>query len=726
MVARVRVLLLDGRMGVLDYRLPEGMTLAPGDVVEAPLGPRRLQGIVWEGESDAQVADSRLRPVARKLGVPPVPPAIRRLIAFVADYYVAPIGLVARMALPAAAFLGPPAKPVSYRVATGAPEPRAGPRRQLVEALEKLDDSVARTLAGWSQLTGASRARLKGLVESGYLVAAPEEPRLPAAPPLPPVLPLGPRLSEAQQAAADALVDAVRARAFQPFLLDGVTGSGKTEVYFEAVAGAVERGQQVLVLLPEIALTAPWLDRFRARFGFEPVVWHSGLAMAERRAGFARMAAGTARVVVGARSALFLPIAHLGLIVVDESHEPAFKQEDGVFYHGRDVAVVRAREEGVPVVLASATPSLETVENVARGLFRLLSLPDRHGGASLPDVTLVDMRRTPPTRGKWLAPPLVEAIEEALARGEQALLFLNRRGYAPLTLCRACGERIQCPNCTAWMVDHRLAGQLMCHHCGHQVARPESCPACGALDALVACGPGVERLAEEVAARWPGARALIVTSDTVRTAADAANLQAAVAARDVDILIGTQMLAKGHDFPDLTVVGVVDADLGLQGGDLRAGERSFQQVAQVAGRAGRARKPGHVFIQTHQPQAPLMQALGRHDRAGFLAAERAARKVAGMPPFGRLAAILVSAEDKAQAKESAEALRAVAPPMAGIQLFGPAPAPLAVLRGRHRFRFLVQAGRQARLQDWLRQWLASLKLPSAVRVSVDVDPQSFL
>ncbi|WP_448578343.1 primosomal protein N' [Thermaurantiacus sp.] len=721
MVARVRVLLLDGRMGVLDYRLPEGMTLAPGDVVEVPLGPRRLAGIVWEGESDAAVADERLRPVARTLAVPPVPPAIRRLIAFVADYYVAPIGLVARMALPSAALMGPPARPPLYRVAKDAPPTRAGPRRKLVEALGALDDGRPRTLADWARLTAASPARLKGLAEAGVLVVTPDEAPAIAAP-----LPPGPQLSAAQQKAADALLGSVRARAFQPFLLDGVTGSGKTEVYFEAVAAALGEGRQVLVLLPEIALTAPWLDRFRARFGFEPVVWHSGLGIAERRAGFARMAAGTARVVVGARSALFLPVARLGLIVVDESHEPAFKQEEGVPYHGRDVAVVRAREEGVPVVLASATPSLETVENVARGLYRLLSLPDRHGGASLPEVTLVDMRRTPPARGKWLAPPLVEAIGAALGRHEQALLFLNRRGYAPLTLCRACGARIQCPHCTAWMVDHRLAGLLMCHHCGHQGPRPESCPECGALDSLVACGPGVERLAEEVAARWPQARALIVTSDTVRTAADAAALQAAVAAREVDILIGTQMLAKGHDFPELTVVGVVDADLGLQGGDLRAGERSFQQVAQVAGRAGRARKAGQVFIQTHQPEAPLMQALARHDREGFLAAERALRKAAGMPPFGRLAALLVSAEDKARATEAAEALRAAAPPRAGVQLFGPAPAPLAMLRGRHRFRFLVQGGRRVKIQDWLRQWLASVKLPSAVRVSVDVDPQSFL
>ena len=720
MVAPVPVLLLDSPMGVLDYRRPEGLPLAAGDIVEVPLGPRRVAGVIWDGTSDSGVAEARLRPILRKLSVPPVPPAIRRLIAFVADYYVAPPGPVARMALPAAAFMGPPARAARYRLAADAVEPRAGPRRALVEQLSAQPD-VSATLAEWAARSGATPARVRALVKAGHLVEATETERA-RVPPLPP----GPALSSAQQQAADALRAAVREAGFQPFLLDGVTGSGKTEVYFEAVAEAVQRGRQALVLLPEIALTAPWLERFRARFGFDPLVWHSSVPLAERRTSFARIALGEAPVVVGARSALFLPMARPGLIVVDESHEPAFKQEDGVFYHARDVAVVRAREEGVPVVLASATPSLETVENVSRGLYRALSLPDRFGTARLPSVTLVDMRRTPPPRGAWLSPPLVDGIGKALDRGEQALLFLNRRGYAPLTLCRACGERIQCPHCTAWMVDHRLLGLLMCHHCGHQMARPMTCPACAAEDSLVACGPGVERLAEEVAKRWPAARTRIVTSDTVRTAADAEALQTAVAAREVDLLIGTQMLAKGHDFPDLTVVGVVDADLGLQGGDLRAGERTFQQVAQVAGRAGRAAKPGQVFLQTHQPEAPLMQALARHDRDGFLAAEREARRAAGMPPFGRLAALLVSAEDKAVASAAAAQLRDAAPRAAGIQLFGPAPAPLAVLRGRHRFRFLVQAGRQVRLQDWLRQWLAAVRLPSAVRVSVDVDPQSFL
>jgi primosomal protein N' (replication factor Y) len=717
MAARVPVLLLDHRLGFLDYAAGEGGDWAPGDVVEVPLGPRRIPGIVWDRAPDATVPEARLRPIARALPVPPIGTALRRTIEWVADYYVANPGLVARMALPASAFGPAPRVPARYRAASPLPA-LAASRRALAERVAALGE--ARTLAAWAAETGASLARLRGLVAAGVLVETAAE--RPADTPLP----AGPALTPRQAAAAGALRAAVAAGGFQPFLLDGVTGSGKTEVYLEGVADAIAAGRQALVLLPEIALTAPWLQRFEARFGFRPVVWHSGVKPGDRARAFAAIAGGTARAIVGARSALFLPIPNLALIVVDEAHEAAFKQEEGVFYHGRDVAVVRAREEGVPVVLATATPGLETLENVARGRYARLELPDRFGGARLPRVHLVDLVRTPPARGQWIAPPLAQAIDGALARGEQALLFLNRRGYAPLTLCRACGERIQCPNCTAWLVDHRLERRLLCHHCGHGVPRPSACPACGAEDSLVACGPGVERLAEEVAKRWPDASAAIVTSDTVRTQAEAEALVTRVRAREIDLLIGTQMLAKGHDFPELTVVGVVDADLGLAGGDLRAGERSFQQVAQVAGRAGRAAKPGEVFLQTHQPMAPIMQALARHDREAFLVAERAARQAAGMPPFGRLAALIVSAEKADAAEAAANALAAAAPRGPGLEVYGPVPAPLAILRGRHRFRFLVHTHRGLRLQDHLRAWIGAVKLPSAARLVIDVDPQSFL
>jgi len=456
------------------------------------------------------------------------------------------------------------------------------------------------------------------------------------------------------------------------------------------------------------------------------VAWHSDLKASERRAAWAAIADGRAKVVVGARAALVLPFKDLRVTIVDEAHETSFKQEEGVHYHARDVAVMRAREEAATVVLATATPAIETQVQAAKGTYRHLLLPARFGGATMPDIAAIDLRKHPPARGHWLSPPLVDAVSATLANGEQSLLFLNRRGYAPLTLCRACGEKIQCPNCSAWMVEHRLSQRLACHHCGHTTLVPPNCPACGEADSLVACGPGVERIAEEVARLWPEARVAIVTSDTVNSPARAAELVRAVEAREIDVLVGTQMVTKGYHFPELTLVGVVDADLGLAGGDLRAGERTFQQVAQVAGRAGRGAKPGRVFIQTHQPEARLMQALVAGDPRAFYAAETETRRDLGLPPFGRLAAIIVSSEDAAAALAAARAIGAAAPSITDLSVLGPAAAPLAMLRGRHRQRLLVQAPRNLALQRILRDWLGAVPVPSNVRVIVDIDPYSFV
>jgi primosomal protein N' (replication factor Y) len=728
---RGTVLLLQHGLGPLDYLVPDG--LEPGTVVEAPLGPRRVPGVLWDADvfRTKPVEAAKLKPV-RALDLQPVPDAVRKLVAWVADYYLAPPAAVLRMVLPQAAFLAAPRGQAQY-VLGEIPEARNPGRREVLARLEAARGVGPAPLAVWAAAAEARVETLRGLVKAGVLVPVEVAERMPSRRP---ALAAGPTLGVAQRAAAAELVAAVRRRAFQPFLLDGVTGAGKTEVYLEAVASAVADGGpapaasaargQALVLLPEIALTEAWLQRFHRRFGFAPTVWHSGLTPSARRAAFAAITSGEAAVVVGARSALFLGMPGLRLIVVDEAHDQAFKQEESVPYHGRDVAVMRGRFEGCPVVLATATPSLETVEQVARGTYRALSLPARHGGATMPAIHLIDLTQTPPPRGRWVAPPLAQAIEKRLAAKEQSLLFLNRRGYAPLTLCRACGERIQCPNCTAWLVEHRLARRLQCHHCGHAMPTPKQCPSCQAEDSLAPCGPGVERLAEEVAATWPHARALVATSDTIRQPADMGRLVAAVAAGEVDILIGTQMLAKGHDFPNLTLVGVVDADLGLEGGDLRAGERVFQQIAQVSGRAGRGDKPGEVYLQTHQPRARVMQALLKGARDEFLAAEREMRLAAGMPPFGRLAAIVVSAMDAAAAADAAKRLGQAAPVADGIEVWGPGPAPMAMLRGRHRHRLLVHARRTAPLQGYVRDWLGLVEVPSSVRVTVDVDPQSFL
>ncbi|HYM02866.1 MAG TPA: primosomal protein N', partial [Stellaceae bacterium] len=489
---------------------------------------------------------------------------------------------------------------------------------------------------------------------------------------------------------------------------------------------AIERGSQALVLLPEIALSAQWLQRFAERFGAPPAQWHSDLSHRERRSTWRGVAEGKISVVVGARSALFLPFPKLGLIVVDEEHDSSFKQEDGVVYHARDMAVVRASLAKVPIVLVSATPSVETTVNVEQHRYERLHLPARHGAATLPEIRVIDMRRERPERQRFLAPPLVAALGETLAAGEQAMLFLNRRGYAPLTLCRACGFRLQCPNCTAWLVEHRFLGRLQCHHCGHSEPLPPLCPNCGEAASFAACGPGVERLAEEVASRFPAARLAVMASDTLIGPRSAAELVKSVEEHAIDVLIGTQVMAKGHHFPLLTLVGVVDADLGLTGGDLRAAERTFQLLHQVSGRAGRAERPGVVYLQTYMPEHPVMRALVSDDRDRFLAMEAEARREHTMPPFGRLAALIIAGPDDDSADHAARAYARAMPHMPGVEVLGPAPAPLAVLRGRHRRRFLVKTKRGVNIQAVLREWLGRVKVPSSVRVQVDVDPYSFL
>ena len=720
---RARVLLLNPALGPLDYRVDREHVVEPGSIVLAPLGPRQWAGVVWEPEhmpSDAEVGDNRLRPLLGVYDLPPLGAPLRRLIEWTANYYLAPPAAVLRMALASASALEPKRSVTEYRCTGFVPE-RLTPQR--AQALERIGErqGLVRELA---MIADVSDAVVRGLVKAGAIEAVEVSIDDPFVQPDPGHAP--PDLSPEQTAAADVLVEAVRADTSQTFLLDGVTGSGKTETYFEAIAEAIREGRQVLVLLPEIALTEPFLRRFEARFGHQPIAWHSDLRQSQRRRAWRAIAKGEASVVVGARSALFLPYQNLGLIVVDEAHEASFKQEDGVMYHARDVAVMRGHFEGCPVVLASATPAIESRQQVALGRYRELKLPRRFAGAEMPDIAAIDMLADPPPRGRWLAPTLVTAISETLARQEQVLLFLNRRGYAPLTLCRTCGHRFQCPNCTAWMVEHRLSSRLQCHHCGHVMPPPRACPECSEEDSLVACGPGVERIADEVAALFPDARRAIVTSDTIWSPARAADFVARMEANEIDIVIGTQLVTKGYHFPNLTLVGVVDADLGLQGGDLRAAERSFQQIAQVSGRAGRGVKKGHVFVQTHEPRAPVIQALVSGDAASFYAAETASRKSANAPPFGRYAAIIISSEVLDETVETARLISRSAPTVDGMHVYGPAPAPLAMLRARHRQRLLVHARRALDVQDVIRKWLGGLTWPRSVRVAVDVDPYSFL
>jgi primosomal protein N' (replication factor Y) len=703
-----------------DYAEPEGMDLAVGDMVAAPLGPRLIRGVVT-ALRDGAGGNRPLRPVAERLGDPPLPPTTLAFVAWAARYAVDQPGQPLAMAL--RGVRAPRARPERVLRLTGQAPARPTPaRRRVIEAAAQGPLAPA----ALARAAGVGSGVVSGLVAEGVL--AEELRHRPADFPAPdPDLP-GAQLNPSQAAALAQLETALSPGGFSVSLIDGVTGSGKTEVYLEALAAVLRADPraQVLILLPEIALTQAVIARIAERFGALPAEWHSGVAPPQRRRVWEAVALGACRIVVGARSALFLPFARLRLIVVDEEHDASYKQEDGFIYQARDLAVARGRIEAAGVILASATPSLETLWNAGAGRYRWLRLKSRHGGAQMPDIRLVDLREAPPEPGRWLSPPLVRAMRETLAEGEQALLFLNRRGYAPLVLCRACGERLRAPDSDSWLVEHRYSGRLICHLTGFSMPRPERCPYCQAKDSLVSVGPGVERVEEETRALFPAARLAVFSSDTVTSPEAARAMVAAMSAGEIDIMVATQSAAKGHNFPGLTLVGVVDADLGLRGGDLRAGERTFQLLAQVAGRAGRHARPGRALLQTWAPEHPVMQALTQRDRDAFVAVEMAEREAAGLPPFGRLAALIASGPDPTALERFVADLAAAAPNAEGVEIYGPADAPFALVRGRRRKRFLVRADRTVDLQVFLAAWRARVKVPGAIRLTIDVDPYSFL
>ncbi|MSO91902.1 MAG: primosomal protein N' [Rhodospirillales bacterium] len=719
--ARQVAVLLPLPLPPYDYRVPDGLALTPGDLVEVPFGRRSAIGVVW-GDAAGGIAEARLRDVSGRVQAPPLPEVSLRFVRWVADYTLHSAGAVLKMVVSVPDALKAPKPTVAYTQGTLPSDFRVTPARARVLAIAA--EGPPRAAIELAREAAAGPSVVRGLVTMGALL--PVTLAVEPAPPLPDADTPGPTLSPEQAAAAQALEARVQAGGFSVTVLDGVPGAGKTEIYFQAIARALGAGRQALVLLPEIALSVQWLQRFRERFGAPPTVWHSNLTQAERRANWRAVALGRARVVVGARSALFLPFPDLGLLVVDEEHDAAFKQEEGVVYNARDMAVVRAQLGRIPIALVSATPSLETVINVRAGRYQALHLPDRHLRARMPEISIVDMRQDRLPAGRWLAPALARTLKETLAAGQQAMLFLNRRGYAPLTLCRACGHRLRCPQCTAWLVEHRRQARLQCHHCGYAAGLPELCPGCGVAGRFAACGPGVERLAEEAVALLPGVRHVIAASDTVETPRAAEELVRRIEDHEIDLVIGTQIVAKGYHFPLLTLVGVVDADLGLSGGDLRAAERTYQLLYQVAGRAGRADQPGRVLLQTYMPEHPVMKALASGDRERFLDAEADARRQAGMPPFGRLVALIVSGTHEAEVDNAARVLARAAPRTSGIEVFGPAPAPLALLRGRHRRRLLMKTPKDVAPQPLIRQWLGAARVSERIRVQIDVDPYSFL
>ncbi|GGL67234.1 primosomal protein N' [Wenxinia marina] len=708
---------------LLDYRAPEGGCWL-GAFLEVPLGPRRVLGVVW-GPGRGDFDPGKVRPATRVLEAAPLREEMRLFLGRAADYTLTPMPAMLRLATRAPDLGAPPAARRVYRLGERAPDRMTDARAKVIAVLEEFG-GAAFQLGELAEMAGVGTAVVKGLAKQGAVVEE-EAPRDAPYPPLDPDIP-GKPLTEAQAGAAETLKRGLRAGSYGATLLRGVTGSGKTEVYLEAVAECLRLNRQALVLLPEIALTGEFLERVEARFGARPAEWHSGITQTERRRAWHMVASGDARLVVGARSALFLPFRELGLIVVDEEHDTSYKQDEGVLYNARDMAVLRASINGAQVILASATPSLESWANAEAGKYARLDLTDRFGPAELPTMRALDMRVEDLPPGRWIGGTLSRAVEERIGRGEQALLFLNRRGYAPVTICRACGHQIGCPNCDARLVEHRFLRRLMCHQCGETRPIPEACPECKVEGKLAPVGPGVERLAEEAAARFPDARIAVLSSDLYGSARALKAHVAQIAEGGADIVIGTQLVAKGHNFPLLTLVGVIDADLGLQGSDLRAAERTFQLMRQVAGRAGRGEAKGEAMLQTYQPEHPVIRAILSGDEEGFWRAEAEERRAAGVPPYGRMAGIVLSSPNAAEVFDLGAALARADRPLRriGAQVFGPAPAPIARVRGRHRVRLLVKAAKSAPIQAALAEWVAQVKVPPNVRLAIDIDPQSFL
>ena len=704
------------------YRIPETLDLKAGDIVSVPLGARTTTAVVWADNAEPEPRlHNRLKDVEEKLDLPPLKKELRSFVDWIADYTLSSRGMVLRMTL-RMGDLGPERVRYGVRL-VGAPPQRLTPARRRV--IELLSDGMLRAKSEAASEAGVSTGVIDGLVDEGTLEVLPLPKEMPQPAPDPEFA--VPDFSAEQKVAAETMRAFAARDEFGVTLLDGVTGSGKTEVYFEAVAEILRKGKQALILMPEIALTGQFLDRFAVRFGVRPHEWHSELTPRTRARNWAAIASGEAHVVIGARSALLLPYADLGLIIVDEEHDQAYKQGEGTHYHARDMAVVRGHIAKIPVVLSSATPSIETEVNARKGRYQRIALPSRFGGQHMPHIEPIDLRIEGPERGRFIAPRLAEAVLHAIERREQALLFLNRRGYAPLTLCRACGHRFACNTCDAWLVDHRFRQRLVCHHCGFSIPRPSVCPQCQAEESLAAIGPGVERLQEEVAALFPQARTMVLSSDLITSIETMRSELTEIAEGRVDIIVGTQLVAKGHHFPRLNLVGVVDADLGLSNGDPRAAERTFQLFNQVIGRAGREAGRGIGYLQTHQPQHPVMRALVTCDREAFYASEIDARERTGYPPFGRLASLIVSAGDRATAEGFARKLAAAAPADEKVMVLGPAEAPLAVVRGRYRYRLLVKSHRNYDLSGYLRDWLAAgPKTKGNLKLEVDVDPQSFL
>jgi len=715
-----------------DYRLTTPAHI--GDFVACRVMGRKYVGVVW-GVADGHVLPEKIRNIDAVL---PARMAVvdMQWIARMAAWTLMAPGAVLRLVINVPDAFAPPRTEQLYSYNFDSTARMTDTRIAVMDAFAS-NDNEPMSIADIKNIARVSSAVVNTMVRRGILTPAATreinddaysfEYRN-AAPGT---------LTDEQRAAADAIGHAIDAGGFSVNLIDGITGSGKTHVYFDAAWRAYSRGGAVLIMMPEIALTAQFMSRFSARFGAPPVVWHSNLTAARRRSIWRGVLTGKIRMVVGTRSALFLPWNNLGLIVVDEEHDTSYKQEDMGNYHARDMAILRAKIAGFPVVLASATPSAETLNNVAMGRFGHLRLTSRFGGAQLPTIETIDLRENRPDTYRdssadasadeipgALSAPMCTAIGETLAAHRQVMLFINRRGFAPIVQCRKCGYVATCPDCSVGMTYHRRMGKLLCHMCGRTAPMPTSCPDCGG--AISTRGAGMEKIADEVHARFPTARIECVSSDTVLSRQSLERLVARMENGEIDVIVGTQILAKGHHFPNLTLVGVVDADMGLFGTDFRAAEHTFQQLFQVAGRAGRGQYPGRVLLQTYQPEHPVLRAICAGDRDAFMSADMDARRAAKMPPFGQLIAIIVEGQKESVLQQYCAQLAAAAPNLTGGRIMGPVPAQIYQVRTWYRMRFLVSGDARANLQPIVSHWIAKVAAPANIRVKIDVGPVNFM
>lgn len=648
-----------------DYIVPENLELCVGDFVRVPLRNKEEVGVVFSEKKEPLDYDiSRVRKIISKVKNYKLLPTQIEFVLRVADYNLTQVGNVLKMVM------------------------------------------------GFDEVFSSTIPRVKKTNYNPTYVS--------------------PELSPEQKNAVDVLSKKLGA-GFSVSLLDGITGSGKTEVYFNVINEALKKPEaQVLIMLPEISLTGQFLSKFKDRFGILPVLWHSSVTKAQRRDNWKAIISGDARVIVGTRSSLFLPYKNLSLIVLDEEHDGSYKQEEGVIYQGRDMAVLKSMVDKIPIILASATPSIETINNVNLGKYSVVKLTSRFGSAVMPDVELIDMRQNQPAKeswGKaWLSSILVKQIEEKLSAKEQVMLYINRRGYAPLVLCGKCGHRIQCSNCNVYLTAHNKDDtRCCCHHCGYSMRLPKVCPKCQAEDSWTLCGPGIERIEEEVKNRFPTASVETISSDIITSQTRLNEIISKIAKSEVDIIIGTQILVKGHHFPNLTLVGVVDGDMSFSSSDLRANENTFQLLTQVSGRAGRDVKKGNVVIQTYNPENSVMQAIKNNDREAFVKQELIDRQNAMMPPFSKLGALILSSKNKLVLENVCAKLRQKMPVgLDNIQVYGPIDSPLSYLKNNYRKRFLLVVDRKIKIQDILKRWVSMVNIPSSVKLKVDIDPYNFM